>query len=132
MKNESEVLGFVLCKTCNQPKSVKQGKGKRINFVNARCICGLDTRTGKSAQAELKAFKPLVEIEAEIALKNKPLDKHNIVNVIDNIKDNTEMVKDVQKPVEKTGGMSTSASVGVGVVVGLFFGGLIKLVKVAT
>lgn len=126
MKENCEILGYVICNTCKEPKSVKQGKGKRARFVYARCSCGLDTRTGKSAQAELNAFKPLEEIEADIALQNKPLDECN--NIV-NIKPNEDLQKEHEKPVEKAGGMSTSASVGVGVVVGLCFGGLIKFIK---
>lgn len=133
MESENEILGYVLCKTCNEPKSVKQGTGKRSNFVYARCSCGVDTRTGKCAQAELSAFKPLAEIEAEITLQNKPLDEPNIVNIKPIDKPNTETVndsqKEVNKPVKKSGDMSTSASVGVGVMVGLFFGGFVKLIR---
>lgn len=131
MENENEILGYVLCKTCNEPKSVKQGKGKREKFVHARCSCGPDTRTGAKAQTELSAFKPLAEIEAEIALQNKPLDEPNIVEIKPNVGTVKNEQKAIDKPVEKTGGMSTGASVGVGVVVGLCFGGLIKLIKVA-
>lgn len=129
MENENEILGYVICNTCNEPKSVKQGTGKRIKFVHARCSCGPDTRTGKQAQAELNAFKPLAEIEAEISLQNKPLDKPNIVNIKPNVDPIEDMQKQVEKPAVKTGGMSTSVSVGAGVVIGLFFGGLVKLAK---
>lgn len=126
MENETEILGYVLCKTCNQPKSVKQGKGKRARFVHARCSCGPDTRTGAAAQAELSKYKPLAEVEAEIGQQNKPNEERNIVD----IKPNRDLQKPDEIQVKKTGEISTAASVGVGVVAGLFFGGLIKLIKV--
>lgn len=126
MENETEILGYIKCNTCNEPKAIKQGKGKRQKFVHGRCACGPDTRTGTAAQAELSAFKPLEEIEAQIAQQNKPNEECNIVN----IKPNKDSQKTVEKPVKKTGEMGTAASVGVGVVAGLFFGGLIKLIKV--
>ncbi|PKG39709.1 hypothetical protein [Psychromonas sp. Urea-02u-13] len=129
MENKNEILGYIKCNTCKEPKSVKQGTGKRIKYVHARCSCGPDTRTGAMAQAELKTFKPLEEIEAEISLQNKPLDECNIVNIKSNKEPVKYSQKQVEKPVIKTGGMSTPASVGVGVVVGLCFGGLIKFIK---
>jgi len=131
MENENEILGYIKCNTCNEPKAIKQGKGKRAKFVHARCSCGPDTRTGVQAQAELNAFKPLAEIQAEIAQQNKPLDKPNIVENKPNAKPIDEPQKPSVNPVKKTGEMNTATSVGVGVVVGLLFGGLIKIIKVA-
>ena len=129
MENDNDVLGYVVCNTCKEPKSVKQGKGKRAKFVFARCTCGLDTRTGKQAQIELKAFKSLEEIQSQIVANNEPLDKPNNEEVKPNNKPNNETVKKEVEPAKNAGSSGTVASVGAGVVVGLFFGGLIKLVK---
>lgn len=114
---DDEILGYVVCKTCMKPKSIKQGKGKRKAFVHGRCKCGPDTRTGgdpnSPAQLELKAFKPLAEVEAEIEALKQP---------------KPEPVE--TKPTEtKTEPMGTVTCVGVGAVTGLIFGAIIKSLK---
>jgi len=78
IEHDEFTLGFVVCGTCEEPKSIKQGRGKRKNFVHGRCICGPDTRTGRAAQVELSAFKPLDVIKAVIAAgKFKPNKPNN-------------------------------------------------------
>lgn len=76
IENDEFTLGFVVCATCEDLKSIKQGRGKRKNFVHGRCACGPDTRTGAKAQIELRAFKPLEIVKAAIAAgqfkPNKP------------------------------------------------------------
>ena len=76
IENDEFTLGFVVCGTCEDLKSIKQGRGKRKNFVHGRCVCGPDTRTGAKAQIELRAFKPLEMVKAAIAAgqfkPNKP------------------------------------------------------------
>lgn len=67
MEHDEFTLGYVVCMTCEEPKGIKQGKGKRSKFVHGRCACGPDMRTGKKAQQELTAFKPLDEVKALIA-----------------------------------------------------------------
>lgn len=123
MENEAEILGYIRCRTCNQPKSVKQGKGKRSKFVHARCSCGPDTRTGAAAQSELMQYKPLQEVEKEIEDKNKSVNKVNI-------EPNKALKETEKETVNKPNDMSTAASVGAGVVVGLLFGGIFKIIKV--
>ncbi|MFT5879577.1 MAG: hypothetical protein ACI86X_000681 [Moritella sp.] len=132
MENKPEILGYILCKTCKEPKAIKQGKGKRKNYVHGRCACGPDTRTGIAAQAELSAFKPLADVQSDIAALATPAAKPNVTAIIPNTtgiiaqketetKPNTETEKDTE--------MGTIACVGVGAVVGLIFGGLIKSLK---
>lgn len=120
MDNETEILGYVVCRTCLNPKSIKQGKGKRAAFVHGRCECGPDTRTGKAAQMEMKAFKPLDEVKSEIeALKTPKSEVNQVVNEV------------VSKPNQDTESkqMGTVACVGIGAVMGLVFGGLVKTLK---
>lgn len=135
MENEPEILGYILCKTCNEPKAIKQGKGKRKNFVHGRCSCGPDTRTGAAAQRELRAFKPLADVQLEIA--PKPILKEPKPNVTEN-KPNTDGKHSVSEPeskpnpkpnTETESEMGTMACVGVGSVVGLVFGVIIKSLK---
>lgn len=126
MGNETEILGYIKCNTCNEPKAIKQGKGKRQKFVHGRCACGPDTRTGVAAQAELSAFKPLAVIQREIDTQFNEKDECNIVE----IKPNSDPQKKDEEQSKNKGEIGTVASVGAGVVVGLFFGGLIKLIKV--
>ncbi|MGF1716118.1 hypothetical protein L4D08_14675 [Photobacterium chitinilyticum] len=120
MESENEILGFVVCRTCLNPKAIKQGKGKRAAFVHGRCECGPDTRTGKAAQVEMKAFKPLEEVQSEIEVLKAPKPEVNPV------------VKEVvSKPNQDTESkqMGTAACVGIGAVMGLVFGGLVKTLK---
>lgn len=124
MENENEILGYVVCRTCLNPKAIKQGKGKRAAFVHGRCECGPDTRTGKAAQVEMKAFKPLDEIQSEIEVLKAP--KPEVKPVV------KEVVSDPEpKPNQETESkpMGTVACVGIGAVMGLVFGGLVKTFK---
>ncbi|KMV29068.1 hypothetical protein AB733_20030 [Photobacterium swingsii] len=120
MDNETEILGYVVCRTCLNPKSIKQGKGKRAAFVHGRCECGPDTRTGKAAQVEMKAFKPLEEVQSEIEVLKTP--KSEVNQVVNEV---------VSKPNQDTESkqMGTVACVGIGAVMGLVFGGLVKTLK---
>ncbi|WP_299021525.1 hypothetical protein [uncultured Photobacterium sp.] len=128
MENETEILGFVVCRTCLNPKAIKQGKGKRAAFVHGRCECGPDTRTGKAAQVEMKAFKPLEEVQSEIELLKAPKPEVNPVVKEVVTKPNAEPQ---QKPNQDTESkqMGTVACVGIGAVMGLVFGGLVKTLK---
>lgn len=135
MDNETEILGYVVCRTCLNPKSIKQGKGKRAAFVHGRCECGPDTRTGKAAQVEMKAFKPLEEVQYEIEVLKTPKSEVNqVVNeVVSKPNQDTEQVVNevVSKPNQDTESkqMGTVACVGIGAVMGLVFGGLVKTLK---
>ncbi|WP_210473928.1 hypothetical protein [Vibrio crassostreae] len=119
MDNETQILGYVQCRTCSQPKAIKQGKGKRAAFVHGRCECGPDTRTGKAAQAEMKAFKSLEEVQADIEAINNP------------VVEAQPMAIEPEKETEsKPKPITTVKCVGIGAVLGLFFGGVIKTIKV--
>ncbi|MCC4238151.1 hypothetical protein LL266_16805 [Vibrio anguillarum] len=122
---DDEILGYVVCKTCMKPKSIKQGKGKRKAFVHGRCECGPDTRTGAAAQVELKAFKPLAEVEAEIEALKQPKPEPVSKPIPEPKPEPVE-----PKPTEtKTEPMGTVTCVGVGAVTGLIFGAIIKSLK---
>lgn len=125
MDNETQILGYVQCRTCSQPKAIKQGKGKRAAFVHGRCECGPDTRTGKAAQAEMKAFKSLDEVQADIETINKPVVEAQPM-VIEPEKETESKPKNESEPKPIT----TVKCVGIGAVLGLFFGGVIKTIKV--
>ena len=132
MENKAEILGYILCKTCKESKSIKQGKGKRKNYVHGHCACGPDTRTGIAAQAELKAFKPLADVESDIAALVAPAVNSNVTAIIPNQKGIHAEKQIEPKPNMDTASdaeMGTIACVGVGAVVGLIFGGLIKSIK---
>ncbi len=136
MENNTEILGYILCKTCKEPKAIKQGKGKRKNYVHGRCACGPDTRTGIAAQAELSAFKPLTDVQSDMAALATPAAKPNVTEIIPNpkgiIAEKETETKPNLKPsteTENDAEMGTIACVGVGAMVGLIFGGLIKSLK---
>lgn len=137
---DAEILGYIECNTCHEPKGVKQGKGKRRNFVHGRCSCGPDNRTGKAVQDELKAFKPLDIVKAVIAGKQQaPVKPNN-----EQSKPNTEGINaqspmgtkpntDMQsKPNDESNNEPESESlnipkcVGLGSVIGLVFGLIIR------
>lgn len=125
MDNETQILGYVQCRTCLQPKAIKQGKGKRAAFVHGRCECGPDTRTGKAAQAEMKAFKSLEEVQADIEAINNPVVEEQ-PTAIETEKETESKPKNETEPKPIT----TVKCVGIGAVLGLFFGGVIKTIKV--
>ncbi|MCC4774990.1 hypothetical protein AB4077_19300 [Vibrio cyclitrophicus] len=125
MDNETQILGYVQCRTCSQPKAIKQGKGKRAAFVHGRCECGPDTRTGKAAQAEMKAFKSLEEVQADIEAINNPVVEAQPM-AIEPEKETESKPKNETEPKPIT----TVKCVGIGAVLGLFFGGVIKTIKV--
>lgn len=136
MENETEILGYILCKTCKEPMAIKQGKGKRKNYVHGRCACGPDTRTGLAVQAEFRKFKPLADVQSDIAALAIPAIKPNVTEFIPNPKGINAQKETETKPnlkpnteTENDAEMGTIACVGVGAVVGLIFGGLIKSLK---
>ena len=116
----SDILGYVVCTTCLEPKAVKQGTGKRKAYVHARCSCGPDPRTGAKAQSELKAYKPLEEVEAEIEALKKPKPEPEAKT-----EPKTEAKpepKTEAKPEPKKEGGDLKKCVGIGAVLGLIFG----------
>ncbi|MCG9599698.1 hypothetical protein L1D16_01895 [Vibrio sp. Isolate31] len=123
MDNETQILGYVQCRTCSQPKAIKQGKGKRAAFVHGRCECGPDTRTGKAAQDEMKAFKSLEEVQADIEAINNPVVEAQ-PKAIEPETESKPKNESELKPI------TTVKCVGIGAVLGLFFGGVIKTIKV--
>lgn len=125
MDNETQILGYVQCRTCSQPKAIKQGKGKRAAFVHGRCECGPDTRTGKAAQDEMKAFKSLEEVQADIEVINNLVVEAQPKSV-EPEKETESKPKNESEPKPIT----TVKCVGIGAVLGLFFGGVIKTIKV--
>lgn len=123
MEQNSEILGYVHCHTCNTPKAIKQGKGKRSAFVHGRCECGPDTRTGVAAQAEMKAYKSLEAVEADIEALAKPKETESKP-----IQTQSQPEKQTIQETESEG-VSTTGCVGIGALLGLLVGGAVKLVK---
>jgi|GEM_PF-2304661 len=74
-QNNNPILGYVLCKDCMSPKSVRQGSGKRAAYFVGRCECGTDNKTAKVPQSIMSQFKPLEDVEAELAAINTPVIK---------------------------------------------------------
>lgn len=136
---QNNPLGYVVCKTCLTPKAIYQGTGKRQNFVYGRCACGLDNRTGKAIQTQLKAFKPLDDIEAELTILNQPVE---IANQSQSEPQSAAIPEpnppeSVPQPAPQSEPQSQShsepvgmmACVGIGSLIGLVFGGVIKSMK---
>lgn len=134
MDKQSETLGYVACSTCLTPKAIKQCNGKRSAFVMGNCECGADQRTGKAAQAEMNRFKPLEQVQSELEVLKAPaplvVSEPLETQTPDPIKPNEQTQS---KPLETENAepkpMSTAACVGVGALVGLVFGGIIKTIK---
>ncbi len=127
MTESDDILGYVVCHTCKHPKAIKQGKGKRSAFVHGRCDCGPDTRTGKAAQAEMKAFQPLEAVQAQIDVMNQPESLPIQTEKQTENKPNPET-----KPEAESKPMTTLACMGLGGALGVVFGGLIKAIKVVS
>ena len=144
MESSAEILGYIGCHTCNEPKAIKRCKGKRKNFVMGNCGCGSDQRTGKAAQAELNAFKPLDVVEAVLRVRqdkaNKPNDAQSKPNLNPiNAQSDTESetlskpnVDEVPKPNDESNNdpesepLNISKCVGLGSMIGLIFGLIIR------
>lgn len=127
MTKPNEILGYVLCRTCNAPKAIKQGRGKRSAFVHGRCGCGPDTRTGVAAQAEMNAYKSLEEIQAEIDAQNQP-NQPEPEPETKPIQTKSETESE-PKPETVSEGVSATGCVGIGALLGLLVGGTVKLIK---
>ncbi|MDC5702968.1 hypothetical protein [Vibrio europaeus] len=121
---DKEILGYITCRTCMTPKAIMQGSGKRKEYVYGRCECGPDNRCGKPAQLEMKGFKPLEDIQAEIEALNqpkaepKPEPQPEPKPVVNQLQPDSE-----PKP------MGTAACVGIGAVTGFVLGGVFKVLK---
>ncbi|WP_211677912.1 hypothetical protein [Moritella sp. 36] len=136
MEASADILGYIECKTCNDTKAIKQGKGKRSRFVHGRCKCGPDTRTGVAAQNELSAFKPLDIVKALIAEKQLPpanpnneQSKPNTNGINEQSQTESEPNTDEQyKPNNEpeNEALNISKCVGLGSVIGLVFGLIIR------
>lgn len=143
MESSADILGYIHCTTCDEPKEIKQGKGKRSRFVYGRCKCGPDQRTGVAAQTELSAFKPLDMVKGLIESKrdllvepNKPKDTQSKpqTSLIDAVSDtsskpNADVVpKPNNEPNTEPSSeeMSLSKCVGIGSMIGLIFGLIIR------
>lgn len=142
--SEPNILGYVVCHTCNEPKAIKQGTGKRKAFVHGRCSCGPDTRTGAAAQAELSAYRPLDAVEAELLALNavpEPITEPNQTESDTQSEPKPETKPETKpNPIEgefipndetqsKPLGAVTCA--GIGALLGLVLGGAIKVVRSA-
>lgn len=136
MEISADILGYIECNTCKDPKAIKQGKGKRKNFVHGRCQCGPDTRTGVAAQTELNAFKPLDIVKALIAAKQLPPVKPNNEQSKPNTNAINEQSQTESKPNADMGSkpndepesetLNLSKCVGLGSIIGLVFGLIIR------
>lgn len=138
--SDPNVLGYIICQTCKEPKAIKQGTGKRARFVHGRCSCGPDMRTGAAAQAEMKAHLPLAEVQAQLLAMNtlsEPKDEPNLTPSESEpvIEPETE-----PKPIEgevipknepEPKPMGATACVGAGTVLGLILGYAIKTARAA-
>ncbi|SHO55118.1 hypothetical protein [Vibrio quintilis] len=126
MTDSTDILGYVVCRTCQQPKAIKQGKGKRAAFVHGRCECGPDTRTGKAAQAEMKTFQPLEVVQAQIEAMKQPEPEPQPESLPVQTEKQTESET---KPEPQSKPVTTVKCVGIGAVLGLVCGGIIKTIK---
>lgn len=131
MTESDDILGYVVCHTCQNPKAIKQGKGKRSAFVHGRCDCGPDTRTGKAAQAEMKAFQPLETVQAQIDEMSQP-ERQPESLPIQTEKQTESNPNPEPKPETQSKPMTTLACMGLGGALGVVFGGLIKAIKVVS
>ncbi|MCC2525515.1 hypothetical protein [Vibrio coralliilyticus] len=121
---EKERLGYITCRTCMTPKAIMQGSGKRKEYVYGRCDCGPDNRTGKPAQLEMKGFKPLEDIQAEIEALNQPKPEP-----IPEPQPEPKPVVNQPQPDSESKPMGTAACVGIGAVTGFVLGGMFKVFK---
>ncbi len=121
---EKERLGYITCRTCMTPKAIMQGSGKRKEYVYGRCDCGPDNRTGKPAQLEMKGFKSLEEIQAEIEVLNQPKPEP-----ITEPQPEPKPVVNEPQPDSESKPMGTAACVGIGAVTGFVLGGMFKVFK---
>ncbi|WP_337969466.1 hypothetical protein [Vibrio pectenicida] len=117
---EKEILGYVTCRTCMTPKAIMQGSGKRKEYVYGRCECGPDNRCGKPAQLEMKGFKTLEEIQADIEVLTHPKPEPQ---------SEPKPIVNEQKPHSESKPMGTAACMGIGAVTGFVLGGMIKVFK---
>ncbi|NAW67652.1 hypothetical protein [Photobacterium halotolerans] len=138
--SDPNALGYIVCHTCKEPKAIKQGSGKRSRFVHGRCSCGPDMRTGAAAQAEMKAYLPLEEVQAQLLAINtesEPKDEPNLTP------SETKPVIEPEtksKPIEgqfipkdepEPKPMGATVCVGAGAVAGLILGYVFKSVRAA-
>jgi len=134
MDNEKTVLGYIVCHDCMTPKAIYQGSGKRIKYVYGRCTCGMDNRTGKSAQEKMSTFKPLEDVQAEIeAIKANKLAKQTQSEP--QSKDNNEpqpqgnQPQSVVIPDSESKPIGAATCVGIGAFLGFLCGGIIKTIR---
>lgn len=128
---EDDVLGYVHCPECNSPKAIRQGAGKRRNFLKGRCKCGPDNRTGADIQKAMNAFQPLGDIEAQINALN---DTSEDTPEIDN--QSESLAIDAQSPTTNDDSQPTQSdsqhpalAVAMGAVFGFIGGKLITLMR---
>lgn len=144
MESSAEILGYIGCHTCNEPKAIKRCKGKRKNFVMGNCGCGSDQRTGKAAQAELNAFKPLDVVEAVLRVRQDKVNKPNNAQSEPNLnpinaqpetkletqsKPNNDVVSESNNEPNndpESESLNISKCVGLGSMIGLIFGLIIR------
>ncbi|CAM3991164.1 hypothetical protein VA7868_04604 [Vibrio aerogenes CECT 7868] len=129
MTDTTDILGYVLCRTCHQPKAIKQGKGKRAAFVHGRCECGPDTRTGKAAQAEMKAYQSLEAVQAQIEAMKQPEPEQTESLPIQTEKQTQSPTEPETKQEPQSQPVTTVKCVGIGAFLGLVCGGIIKTIK---
>ncbi|UAB72383.1 hypothetical protein INR79_24305 [Vibrio sp. SCSIO 43132] len=75
VSNKNPILGYIACPDCLTPKSIRQGTGKRKAYYVGRCECGTDNRTATVPQQLMSQYKPLEEVEAELAMMRARLDQ---------------------------------------------------------
>ncbi|MDB1122831.1 hypothetical protein [Vibrio algarum] len=124
-------LGYVVCTTCQSPKAIYQGSGRRIKYVFGRCECGLDNRTKPPVQAVMSAYKPLEEVKAELEALNQPVESppEPLFTPIESDNEpQTLSDSDPQSEVE-TKPLFTAKRIGIAAAVGLVIGGAIKAVR---
>ncbi|WP_120511976.1 hypothetical protein [Photobacterium salinisoli] len=138
--SDPNVLGYIVCQTCKEPKAIKQGTGKRSRFVHGRCSCGPDMRTGTAAQVEMKAHLPLEEVQAQLLAMNTVSEPKDEPNLTPSEPESLIEPETKPKPIEgevipknepEPKSMSETACVGVGAVLGLLLGYAIKTARAA-
>lgn len=70
--SDENVLGYIVCHECLEPKKIIQGMGKRARFLRAKCSCGASNLTGEAIQKKWRQHKTLNDVQAEIEQLKSP------------------------------------------------------------
>lgn len=140
LENQNPILGYVVCKDCMTPKSVRQGTGKRAAYLVGRCECGTDSKTKEIPQKIMSQYKPLAEVEAEIERLKAAMVK-NTSPVAKNEQNEPESLPKPEQnepkpqqdeptpPKNDSGTMNSVACAGIGALFGVLIGKGISVLR---